>query len=221
VTSADEQRLRAAIAAALDGAALDLLAERLAPARAERPDSAVKYLDRDYWLGRNLQRAARLGLDRGPARAVLDLGCGPGYFVAVCRRLGHRAVGADQPARRASDLERQVFPALNAALGVAPVELAIDAFAAPAAPAPGRFDLVTAFQVCFNRHKRDGEWSRAEWQFFVEHARGWLAPGGQLYFELNEHAARYGALRWYDADTLAWLRAVGEVDAHCVRIRAR
>ena len=54
------------------------------------------------------------------------------------------------------------------------------------------FDLITAFWICFNRHRQPDEWGAAEWRYFVEDAIACLRPGGRLVLDLNENAARYG-----------------------------
>jgi hypothetical protein len=52
----------------------------------------TKYFDNRRWLKLNIRRAQDIGLDRAlrPLR-VLDLGSGAGYFLFVCRELGHAA----------------------------------------------------------------------------------------------------------------------------------
>ena len=53
------------------------------------------YLDLEDTLGVSLYRLRRLGLDRGPSRAILDIGTGPGVFPYVCQHFGHRVVCTD------------------------------------------------------------------------------------------------------------------------------
>src|ERR1700744_3901351 len=50
---------------------------------------SYKYFDKQLWLRSKMMRAIELGLDRGSSRAVLDLGCGAGYFLCCCKYLGH------------------------------------------------------------------------------------------------------------------------------------
>jgi len=49
----------------------------------------------DRWLEVNVQRAQDLQLHRSPPLAILDIGCGGGFFLFVCQRLGHRCLGLD------------------------------------------------------------------------------------------------------------------------------
>jgi hypothetical protein len=53
-------------------------------------------------------------------------------------------------------------------------------------PALGRFDLVTAFQICFDRHPNGENWGVAEWDFFRRDVEDHLLlPGGRLMLEFN------------------------------------
>jgi hypothetical protein len=79
-------------------------------------------------------------------------------------------------------------------------------------------DAITAFWICFNRHRQLDEWGASEWRFFVEDAGAHLRRGGFLHLELNSHAERYGSLDWYDEETLDFFRSVGTVQRGVVRI---
>src|ERR1044071_1895129 len=51
-----------------------------------------------------------------------------------------------------------------------------------------KFDLITAFLVCFNNHKQPDLWSVPEWDFFLDDVAKHLTPRGRLWLELNlEH----------------------------------
>src|SRR3954471_18485245 len=54
-----------------------------------------RFEDADYWIGVNAERAQDLWLDRSPPLEILDLGCGAGYFLYVCRQFGHQGLGLD------------------------------------------------------------------------------------------------------------------------------
>src|SRR6185295_5768133 len=58
-------------------------------------DTPAKYLDLPTWMEANLQRIRDLELDLGRRRRVLDIGSGSGYFLYICKLLGHDAVGLD------------------------------------------------------------------------------------------------------------------------------
>jgi SAM-dependent methyltransferase len=175
--------------------------------------SAAKYTDARFWLFMNTLRAAQLGLHTTPGLRILDIGCGPGYFMAVARALGHECDGIDAPEACLTAVERRVYAGLTEALKcrahIRP--LLIERFV----PLPfdeGRYDLMTAFWVCFNRHRQADEWGVEEWRFFVEDVLRFLRKGGRMVLEFLENPARYGDLRFYDAATLAYFRSRGTVD---------
>ena len=53
------------------------------------------YEDASYWVGVNVKRVQDLWLDRSLPLDILDLGCGPGYFLYLCRLFGHEGLGLD------------------------------------------------------------------------------------------------------------------------------
>ena len=79
----------------------------------QRPDAPRinRFSDVDHWLKINIERAQDLWLDRSPPLRILDLGCGPGYFLYVCKQLGHEGVGVDID-------EQPLFRETTALLGV-------------------------------------------------------------------------------------------------------
>src|SRR4029077_2921976 len=54
-----------------------------------------KYLELEKWMRTNLRRVQDLGLDYGFRKRILDIGSGTGYFLHICRFLGHDVVGLD------------------------------------------------------------------------------------------------------------------------------
>ncbi|HEX8106125.1 MAG TPA: class I SAM-dependent methyltransferase, partial [Kofleriaceae bacterium] len=159
-------------------------------------------------------KALLVRLHDGPRRRILDLGSGGGYFVAVCRHLGHSCDGTEVPASRLSSATAVSYAAVRAALRIGPtIDLAIAANTPIEVPAiePRSYDLITAHKICFNGHMRPKVWSTPEWRFFVTDVCRFLAPGGQLVLELNEDVARYGSRRWYDAELAHYFGTVGQV----------
>jgi SAM-dependent methyltransferase len=115
-----------------------------------------KYLDLATWIPTNLRRLERLKLD-APAR-ILDLGCGAGYFLYICKLLGHDVRGVDVP-------DEPMYRALTKALGV-PVEYAqIEPFVK--LPPFGAIDVMTAYMVTFNGHCVK-PWGPGEWAFLLD-----------------------------------------------------
>ncbi len=142
----------------------------------------AKYLDAARWLKLNIRRAQDIGVDRvrRPLR-VLDLGSGAGWFLFVCKHLGHEGLGIDVPHPA---FYGEIFEALGLQRVVAPVD------AQKPLPdellAGGKFDLVTAFSIEFNKHAPWGMWQAADWDYLLNDLRDrFLQPGGRVYFDLN------------------------------------
>ena len=136
-----------------------------------------KYLDLDRWIDINNRRIRRLELDTTSPRRILDLGCGAGYFPYIAQSLGHNVIGLDID-------DVPMFADLTRLLGVERVIWQIQPFA----PLPNlgkKFDLITAFMICFNNHKRADLWGVPEWQFFLDDLAKHLAPNGRVWLELN------------------------------------
>ncbi len=137
-----------------------------------------KYLDLERWIAINLRRARELELDLAPPKRILDLGCGAGYFLYIARLLGHEGIGLD--------MDRvAMFRDVTSLLGVRRVVQRVEAFR-PLRDLPGKFDLITAFMVCFNNHKQPNLWGVPEWEFFLHDLSRHLTPRGRVWLELNQ-----------------------------------
>lgn len=79
------------------------------------PDSADRNMQRHYWFSH--QRAAAIARIKKPAR-LLDVGCGPGYFLLAAQKSGWNVTGLDISAKAAS-FARQQF---GLAVGVGELE---------------------------------------------------------------------------------------------------
>ena len=137
-----------------------------------------KYLDLDRWIGVNIRRIRQLELDLARPKQILDLGCGAGYFLYIAQLLGHSGVGLDMD-------RLPMFREITRLLGVRRVVQRIQAFH----PLPNfgqKFDVVTAFMICFNNHKMPGLWGVAEWEFFLDDLAKHLKPRGRIWLELNQ-----------------------------------
>src|SRR4051812_6843981 len=125
-----------------------------------------RFEDVQYWIDINVERAQDLWLDRAHPLHILDLGCGAGYFLYVCKQFGHDVLGFD------TDTE-PLFRATIELLGVPRVIGRIER-QTPLPDFGRKFDLVTAHRICFHRigKVRDNrEWSPADWKFFINHVR--------------------------------------------------
>ena len=137
-----------------------------------------KYLDLDRWIGVNIRRIRQLELDVARPKRILDLGCGAGYFLHIAQLLGHSGVGLDMD-------RLAMFREITRLLGVRRVVEQIQAFR----PLPNfgqKFDVITAFMICFNNHKLPGLWGVPEWEFFLDDLAKHLTPRGRVWLELNQ-----------------------------------
>jgi SAM-dependent methyltransferase len=140
-----------------------------------------RFEDIVYWIDINVERAQDLWLDRAPPLRILDLGSGAGYFLYVCKHLGHDVLGFD------TDRE-PLFGATTELLGVRRVIGRIER-QTPLPDFGQTFDLVTAHRICFHRvgKVRDGvEWTTADWKFFIADVRSrFLNDNGRLLLDFN------------------------------------
>ncbi|MEP6603981.1 MAG: methyltransferase domain-containing protein [Spartobacteria bacterium] len=141
-----------------------------------------RFEDADYWVAVNVERAQDLWLDRSPPLQILDLGCGAGFFLYVCRIFGHDAIGLD------TDNE----PLFGATTELLKVERVISRIErqVPLPDLGQRFDLVTAHRICFHRIRNESgersEWTTEDWKFFIADIRTrFLQSGGRLLLEFN------------------------------------
>jgi SAM-dependent methyltransferase len=137
-----------------------------------------KYLDLDRWIAINIRRIRQTELDLSRPRRILDLGCGAGYFLYIAQLLGHSGLGLD--------IDRlSMFREVTRLLGVRRVVQRIEAFQ-PLPDFGEKFDLVTAFMICFNNHKMPNLWNVPEWEFFLDDLAKHLTPRGRVWLELNQ-----------------------------------
>jgi len=137
-----------------------------------------KYLDLDRWIEINIRRIRELELDFSRPKRILDLGCGAGYFLYIAQLLGHSGLGLD--------MDRvAMFRDITRLLGVRRVVQRIEGFR-PLPDVGQKFDLITAFMICFNDHKMPGLWKVPEWDFFLDDLAKHLKPRGRVWLELNQ-----------------------------------
>jgi SAM-dependent methyltransferase len=138
-----------------------------------------KYLDADRWLRLNIRRAQELRLTARPRPVrILDLGSGAGWFLLVARHLGHSGAGLDIP-------EPPMYGELFELFGLKRMVWEIKAYE-PLPDFGERFDMVTAFSICFNGHKRSDLWTPKEWAFCLDDLqKRFLMPGGEIFLGMN------------------------------------
>lgn len=136
-----------------------------------------KFLDLRKWIDRNLRRVRELELDFGRRKDILDIGSGAGYFLYICKWLGHRPLGLDID-------EVPMYSEMTRMLGLARIGWRIEAFV-PVPDLGRKFDLITAFLICFNHHSGEDLWGVREWDFFLNDVAQHLKSGGRVWLELN------------------------------------
>ena len=137
-----------------------------------------KYLDLERWIEINIRRIRELELDLSRPKRILDLGCGAGYFLYIAQLLGHSGIGLD--------IDRvSMFREVTRLLSVHRVVQRIDAFR-PLPDLGQKFNLITAFMICFNDHKMPGLWQVPAWEFFLDDLAKHLTPRGRVWLELNQ-----------------------------------
>ncbi|MDH4070263.1 MAG: class I SAM-dependent methyltransferase [Ignavibacteria bacterium] len=134
-------------------------------------------IQRGKWMtGRDMRRGVKLalllGLDRLPRQGVLDIGCGTGFFLHVCRQFGHSILGFDLP-------HKSMFKEWTEFLRIPRVGERIEAFK-PLPPMGQKFDLITMDSVTFDR-----DWSGEEWYFLLDNMRGHLRQDGRIYIMMK------------------------------------
>jgi SAM-dependent methyltransferase len=140
-----------------------------------------RFEDIVYWIEVNIERTQDLWLDRAPPLRILDLGCGAGYFLYVCKHFGHDVLGLD------TDHE----PLFGATIKLLDVPRVIGRIErqTPLPDLGGKFDVVTAHRVCFHRIGKvhDGlEWSPADWEFLINDIRTrFLSEKSRLLLDFN------------------------------------
>lgn len=167
--------------ASIDWNALDALRARY-PEVGPGHKGPLKYFDVEGWLPHNLRRALERGLHRGGPRRVLDLGSGFGYFLLCCSHFGHDAQGLDFVEQ--DDPEASCYGAAIELFGQRRVLHRI----APFVPLPQlgpAFDLVCAYDICFNRKPDGTMWGVPEWDHFLGELSTRLRSGGEIHLEFN------------------------------------
>jgi len=169
------------ILSTIDQEALDDLRQKYP----RHPDSPKinQFEDARYWVRINLKRVQDLWLDRSRPIRILDLGCGSGFFLYICKLFHHEIVGLDRDTN-------PLFRGTTELLGVPRVPSDIH----PCLPLPDlgeKFDLVTAYRICFQRMEKQGkgvwkEWGPKEWTFFLNDIRSrFLKPDGRILLDFN------------------------------------
>ena len=167
-----------------------------------------KYSRLPRYVELNLRRVYELDLHKGPPRSVLDIGAGAGFFLYLGKRFGNEMLGFDCVAD-------DFYTGIHKSFAVDCRNLAVHAFT-PLPDFGRRFDLITAFAVCFHVIE-DNFWTHEAWKFFIDDLlTNQLNPTGIIHLHLND--APSGAR----AKTIAHIRQhfpEAEQTLHSIRIR--
>ena len=166
-----------------------------------------KFLNLTYYSRGKMPQLSHLGLHRGRAKRILDIGCGPGHFQLMAKYFGHEAFGLDLPFEA-----NHIYTTLCEFFGVSKIDHRIEAMR----PLPNfqePFDLVTVFLANFNEDD-NGPWGEEAWRFFVEDVcANLLKPNGHLYLTLTSRRWSVDAWRyllsvseWTHNDRVAMIR---------------
>ena len=106
-----------------------------------------KYLNYKFWLKESLIRFYKLGLHRDEKKTILDIGTGTGYFPFICNEFSHAGFCLDVP-------DNELYDQITDSLGLIKFKRYIKIFELLKLNTNERFDLVTAYMICFNNHKK-------------------------------------------------------------------
>jgi hypothetical protein len=137
-----------------------------------------KYLDVDFWVYESLRRVYLLGLNKKTSsKKILDLGTGAGYFPYICKYYGHDAEALDVP-------DNEMYNQIIKELGIKRYTQYIYAY--KDLDIAKKYDLITAFMICFNNHKSPGLWHIDQWTYFLKSvSEKNLVPGGKVFLSFN------------------------------------
>jgi 2-polyprenyl-3-methyl-5-hydroxy-6-metoxy-1,4-benzoquinol methylase len=113
-----------------------------------------------------LKRCIMLGLPFSSKKKILDLGCGFGVFGLHAKSFGHEYAGLDMwdEANVNSHLFREVFEALHPEKKR--IDERIEKFQ-KLNKIDQKYDIITAFQICFTLFNSEQAWDVSEWRFFL------------------------------------------------------
>lgn len=157
-----------------------------------------KYLELKSCIKITLFNIYRLRLQKSKRLNILDLGTGAGYFPYLCQNYGHNVWTIDLDS----------VPMYNEMIDLLNIKRRIKEIKAyeKLPNFDQKFDLVTAFAICFNNHKRQDLWTYKEWSFFLtDLANNHLVNEGKLFLQLNpENDGEY-----YDNELLHFFESTG------------
>jgi len=172
---------------------------------------AIKYTRLDDWIRVNVVRAIKLGLHKSSRKRILDLGCGTGQFLAVCRYFGHDVWGVDLPFESMSQEDCDVYKAscrlLKLENRIFRVGITSDMGMLDLANVD-KFDFITAFMVRFYS-TANKYWTCDEWCEFFQAILPQVAEHGVCHFEFNSEPEDFPETLYHDVDVTRYLNSIG------------
>lgn len=198
----------------IDTFTLDKLFRQSASILIENPAAAPKYYNYKEWLMINIIRGAQRGLHLERGLRILDLGCGPTWFLLVAGYFGHQAMGVEIPTSELNTADRTVYQELPQITQCS--DKIIRHMVKPFTPIPiiGKFDLITGFQICFNNHRKPDVWKVEEWDFLLNDLKSHLNKKGNIFLELNADIINYPEKLYYDQPIQDFFSTCGTVERH-------
>lgn len=172
------------VLAAIDGERWQALRAKWEADEHEYSDNYTKYLDLDRWAPQAVVVAMQAGLTEGPPRRVLDIGCGGGLLLRVCRHFGHDVVGID--------VGNPMFMAMCEAFEVRCIASPIQPRQRLPEDLDG-FDVVTAVSPKFYRDEKipgrppQDAWNDDDWDFFLADLASRMREGGTFFGKFNHN----------------------------------
>jgi len=140
-----------------------------------------KYLNYEIWIPKFIKYTIELNLNNSKPINILDLGSGPGYFGFVCQNYKHNVRTLDLP-------DNPIYNELVDLFGVERTIYRINAFE-KIPTFDIKFDLVTAFAICFNNHATDKLWGVKEWDYFISDIKdNATKKNARIFLEFNQES---------------------------------
>lgn len=137
-----------------------------------------KYLNIKKWMLKSLWHAYILDLHKGIPLNILDIGSGAGYFPFICNYFGHTATAIDL---EDNNMYNELIPLLK----VKRVIHRVEAFQ-NLPTFENKFDLITAYMMCFNGHRTENVWGIKEWDNFISNlAMNYTTPDARIFLTFN------------------------------------
>ena len=112
---------------------------------------------------------------------ILDIGTGAAYFPFVCKYYGHEVEVVDVA-------DNEMYNEIVNTFGLKKYSKYIHKF--NNLSIENKYDLVTAFMICFNCHQQPDLWHVREWAFFLTNLHNHnLNSGGRVFLSFNAETA--------------------------------